>query len=154
MRRTIATALLAIGLVASAGATPASADHEIPTKPGANRQTFTFNDCFTYEDIDGTTVEICYDDTYTSKVISNLGNGLYLVQSRYNSIFTETRNGVVTESTSSGSYTFKARDGVETLYKSKFRGSFENCEYSYKIVVVKGVVKVMQDNFDDFTCFE
>jgi hypothetical protein len=41
---------------------------------------------------------------------------------------------------------------VENLVRSKFRGSFGDCEYSYKIVVVKGVVKVMQDNID-FTCF-
>ena len=137
-----------MGLI-GATAGPAAADHDAPTKPGANRQTYTFDDCFT-EEFDGDIYEYCYKSTSTYKQVGTYAGKNFLYQGKFNSTSTFSMNGSEPEVyTWSGSYMFKAKEGVETIYKSKDQSSYGDCSYSSRYTVVKGELK---KSIFDFVC--
>ncbi|MDQ3484916.1 MAG: hypothetical protein M3445_05835 [Actinomycetota bacterium] len=138
--------ILCLGLTAS----PASADHEFtPTKPGANRQTFNYDDCFTGS-FEGDTYTYCYKTTSTYKQIGTYDGKSFLYQDKFNSTSTFSINGSEPEVyTFSGNYMFKAKEGVPTISKSRYVSNFGDCSYSSRYLVVKGELK--KDIFD-FSC--
>lgn len=137
-----------MGLI-GATAGPAAADHDAPTKPGANRQTYTFDDCFTSE-WEGDIYEYCYKSTETYKQVGTYAGKNFLYQAKFNSTSTFSLNGSEPEVyTSSGTYMFKAKEGVETIYKSKYQSNYGDCSYSSRYTVVQGELK---KSIFDFVC--
>lgn len=147
-----ATVVVVLGLIVGLGftASPASADHEMtPTKPGANRQTFSFDECFT-DNFEGDTYTYCYKSTSTFKQVGTYDGKNFLFQDKFDSTSTFSVNGSEPAVyTSSGSYMFKAKDGVPTISRAKYVFVEGDCSYSSRYLVVKGELK--KDIFD-FSC--
>ena len=141
IKKAFAAAALALGVVGGV-ASPASAAGAQPMK-----ESFQFKDCFTENEPSLPPFTFCVDGAFTTKIIDK-GPDTFLAQSRGTSSFTVVENGVVTErSTSQSSFMLKVRSGQEQIVRIKDSGSFGDCTYEFKLLIVKGVVKQEVENF-------
>ena len=143
MQITKALAAVALSLALVGGvASPASAAGAQPMK-----ESFQFSECFTDNDPSLPPFTYCFDDTFTTKSIDK-GSGTFLLQSKGTFTFTLLEDGVVIEeSTFRSSFMVKVRNGEERIFKIKGSGSFGDCAFDFKLLVVKGVVKQEVENF-------
>ena len=135
MKRLLAGALLSAGVLGGVAA-PASA---------APPQVFEYaEECFT-DTYGGDEFTYCFSGTSTAKFREKSGD-------TYSGMFRSTTqssfyvNGVLEEtSVSTNRSSFKVREGVETKYFSRFRGTStfdgQECTYSGTFKIIKGVVK-------------
>jgi hypothetical protein len=138
-----------VGLI-GATAGPAAADHETPTKPGANRQTYSYGpECDSYS-YDGDTYTYCYEGTSTYKQVGSYGGRTLLYQEKYTSTYSFSVNGSVPQvSTSRGTYMFKAKEGVTQISKGSSSSTYGECSYTSRFLFVNGEIK--RDIYD-FSC--
>lgn len=141
IKKALAAAALSLGLVGGV-ASPALAAGAQPMK-----ESFQFTECFTENEPSLPPFTFCVDGAFTTKFIDK-GSDTFLAQSKGTSSFTVVENGVVTERfTSQSSFMVKVRNGQEQIFKIKDSGSFGDCTFEFKFLVVKGVVKQEVENF-------